>query len=64
MTEAIMCCGTTCDKSKLRSEQQRVVNAFDEFDRRQGAFGPDSQDVDGLEKAFEELRAAVACLRE
>ena len=63
MTEAALCCGTTCDKSKLQSDQSRVVNAFDELDRRQKQFNYASPDIDGLEKAFEDLRAAVTCLR-
>ena len=58
--QAQMCCGVIADKGKLLRDQERVVAAFDELDRRQDEF---TDDVNGLEKAFEELRQAVSFLR-
>ena len=58
-----MCCGTTCDKGKLLRDQQRVVAAFDELDRRQKELDFIRPDIEGMEKAFEELKAAIAYLR-
>lgn len=57
-----MCCGQVADKGKLLRDQQRVVAAFDEVDRRQKEFAGEG-DVDGLEQAFEELKQAINYLR-
>lgn len=62
-SQAQMCCGQIADKGKLLRDQERVVAAFDELDRRQKMFNPESPDVDGLEEAFEELKTAVKFLR-
>lgn len=59
MNEVSNCCGTTCDKAKLKADQSRVVDAFDklyaaqEFDLGFNYF----DEVD-------ELKAAIAYLRE
>ena len=63
-SEASMCCGQIADKGKLLRDQQRVVAAFDELDRRQKQLDIIRPDIDGLEKAFEELKQAVNYLRE
>ena len=64
MTEASNCCGTTCDKSKLTSDQTRVVSAFDALDREQEQFDGSLHGVDRIACLFGELKAAIACLRE
>ena len=64
MNEASNCRGTTCDKAKLKADQSQAVDAFDAFDKRQAQFNYMDPDIDGLEKAFEELKQAIACLRE
>lgn len=64
MSEVVACCGTTCDKSKAVADQKRVVDAFDELDRCQSRLDYMSPDIDGLEKAFKELKVAISYLRE
>ena len=63
-SEAAMCCGQVADKAKLVGDQRRVVAAFDELDERQKQFDYMNPDIEGLEKAFNQLRDAVICLRE
>lgn len=62
-SQAQMCCGQIADKGKLLRDQQRVVAAFDELDRRQKELDFIRPDIEGMEKAFEELKAAIAYLR-
>lgn len=64
MNEASSCCGTTCDKAKLRADQSRVVNAFDKLDHEQEQFDGSIHGVDRIAGLFEELKQAIACLRE
>lgn len=58
MTEANNCCGTTCDKAKLKADQSRVVDAFDKFMLLDG-----SSEVE-IGNAVARLAKAIAYLRE
>lgn len=59
MSEAESCCGTLCDRFKLKADQLRVVDAFDKLTStlRGGTRPP-------LDRSLQELGEAIACLRE